>query len=807
MTFIAWVCFPLVFYVVAAGVGLLAERAARLELPDALLAPAGACLSLLVVLGLLSVGGTGAIMGGALAVLALAGLLVGRERLGERLAPGWPAVAALLAFALYMGPVVLSGHWTWLGYNFVNDTGSNLALADHLAQHGTATAVGPESTRLSVINGSLAQGYPLGAHALLAGLEWLVPAPVEAVYQPFIASLAAFAAMALAWLAGSIGVRGAAAAAAGLLAVGANLTYQWAMQGSFKEIAVIAILASAAALTRFLLDARLPVGGVALVGACLAAAMGVFTAGAAGYAAALAAVAVVAIVVERRVHALGAMGRAVVVGPVVLVFAAAPFLADAVDFAREGAAVFANTNADLSKPLTSPAVLGNLARPLPIFQSLGTWLTQDYRYPPGDLSNTLTVAGLLLAGGLILVALARELRGRRLGALLALVPAVVVYFFATPRLEPYADAKLLVILSPMAVFAAAVGAWWVYSRWRGAGIAVAVALGAGVIVSDALAYRNAHIVPVQRMDALRDAAEHGSGRGPWLFPEWEEYAKHFGETAGVNVASESSTPRSVSLREDQIIFNHSFDLDEMRLEYVASWPGIMLRRSPEASRPPADYERTYTNPYYELWEQRSDGPTVLEHLPLQRPGQAAVPPRCQDVRDIAARVEEGERLVAARREMLPTLGPTVPPIFGATRPDRTQWVPLDDPPGAVGTDGHGWIAGRLTVRSGEHAVWVKGGGGRPLAVFVDGRKVGEQRQINTPGQWLPIGQVRLSAGSHEVKLVRPGAGLEPGNGVNGPIGGIALERRADRPLVTVAPEDAAAELCRRPWDWIERVRP
>jgi hypothetical protein len=67
--------------------------------------------------------------------------------------------------------------------------------------------------------------------------------------------------------------------------------------------------------------------------------------------------------------------------------------------------------------------------------------------------------------------------------------------------------------------------------------------------------------------------------------------------------------------------------------------------------------------------------------------------------------------------------------------------------------------------------------------------------------------VRLPAGTHEVELVRPGAGFEPGNGVNGPIGGIALERLAPRPLTTVAPEDAAARLCGRPWDWIERVAP
>ena len=102
--------------------------------------------------------------------------------------------AALLAFALYMGPVVLSGHWTWLGYNFVNDTGTNLAVTEHLARFGTTLETGEPSTRLIIVNDTLVQGYPLGVHGLLAGLEWLVPAPVETVYQPFIATLAAFAA-------------------------------------------------------------------------------------------------------------------------------------------------------------------------------------------------------------------------------------------------------------------------------------------------------------------------------------------------------------------------------------------------------------------------------------------------------------------------------------------------------------------------------------------------------------------------------------------------------------------------------------
>jgi hypothetical protein len=250
----------------------------------------------------------------------------------------------------------------------------------------------------------------------------------------------------------------------------------------------------------------------------------------------------------------------------------------------------------------------------------------------------------------------------------------------------------------------------------------------------------------------------------------------------------------------------------MQLNYVESWPGIMLRRSPENSRPPVNYRLTYRNAYYELWERRSGAPTVLEHLPLQRPGQPAAQPVCGDVRALASRVQPGERLIAARRELLPTVAATIPPPYGATRPTIVprwgQWT--DDPTKdvttspLVATNGQGILAGTLDVPAGSYAVWVKGGGGRPLHVSVDGRAVGVQRQINTPGQWLPFGRVELDAGEHDVRLLRPGAGLEPGNGVNGPIGGIALEPHRSRPFVTVRPAQAE-RLCGQTWDWIERV--
>jgi hypothetical protein len=282
------------------------------------------------------------------------------------------------------------------------------------------------------------------------------------------------------------------------------------------------------------------------------------------------------------------------------------------------------------------------------------------------------------------------------------------------------------------------------------------------------------------------------------------------------VSSESFTPRSIALKKIVPVFNHSFDLDLMQLPYVESWPGIMLRRSPENSRPPVNYRLTYRNAYYELWERRPGAPQVIEHLGLQREGQAATEPACQDVRDLASRMKPGERLIAARRELLPTVAAVTPPPYGATRPTRVpSWPRYNDDPSksitesqTVGTNGKGVLAGRLDVDAGTYAVWLKGGGGRALHVAVDGREVGVQQQINTPGQWLPFGRVELAAGTHELRLSRPNGDLTPGDGVNGPIGGIALERiGAAEPIVDVPRARAAEVLCGHTWDWIERVAP
>ena len=162
-----------------------------------------------------------------------------------------------------------------------------------------------------------------------------------------------------------------------------------------------------------------------------------------------------------------------------------------------------------------------------------------------------------------------------------------------------------------------------------------------------------------------------------------------------------------------------------------------MRRSPAASRPPASYRLAYRNRYYELWLR--DRPVrVRGHLPLQGRDRATAIPSCARVRSLARTARPGDRLVAARPARVARLSPLT-----VARP--RAWRPGQEPAGPEGSVipyGPGSLRGALTA-GGEQRVWIKASGGREVRVLVDNRSVGSVREINTPGQWLEVGRVRL----------------------------------------------------------------
>ena len=167
------------------------------------------------------------------------------------------------------------------------------------------------------VRGYLSNSYPVGSHALLGTLDEVAPGRIAGLYQPYIAVLMASAAIALAQLGRRAGLPVWAAAAAGVAAVGANLLYQYALQGNVKEMAFLMAFVTAAAVGRELIGADRPLRASPAAAICFAAAFNVYSVAAAPYLVALGVVLVAAALWLRErppVKRLAVAGAALLVG-------------------------------------------------------------------------------------------------------------------------------------------------------------------------------------------------------------------------------------------------------------------------------------------------------------------------------------------------------------------------------------------------------------------------------------------------------------------------------------------------------------
>jgi hypothetical protein len=790
-TLAAWIWLPAVAVAIGLGLGFLLERATRHEL-GVLRVAVGLCAAICITLAVLSVDAPGFIAAAAIVAPAVAGLVLARREV-VRLRPGWFTLAWLAAFGLHIAPVVLTGEWTWAGYNFVNDTAQQLLLADWLTDHGVA---GPGANRTSVatefVRAYLDTGYPIGAHALLGTLGELVPAPLPAVYQPCIAVLAASTALGLASIARQVGAPAPVAAGCGALAVGANLFYQYALQGNIKEIAFFMALVTAAAVGAQLIASERPLRAAPAVAVGFAAAFSVYSAAAAPYLLALGAALAAAALWRRDGASLSRLlqaGAALLVAALVL---AAPALSGALTFRDVASGTFSGDE--------GTADLGQLLRPLKLEQAAGVWLTGDYRLPVPPGRELLTAAFCVTIGALFVAGVVWMVRRRQPAGLVLAVATLLSAAFLLPQLSPYADGKVLALASPVVLLGAGIGAWGITRVSRAAAAALAALTAVGVLWSDAFAYHVVKLAPAERLKGLEDIGRQlRDTRGLVMVNEPEEFTKVFRGGARFNSHVEAFTPKQVELRVPQSFFALHFDLDLQVLDYVEQFAAIVKRRAPDASRPPANFRLVYTNDWYEAW-RRERGAEVVEHLPLQAVHRAAIRPRCADVRALARRARERDQLVAAR---MPRLA-----MFDTAKAHRSSgWAPHPTLPGMVVTMTPGTAEGTIEVtRPGRYQTWVAGGRGRDLEVEIDGRSVGAAKGVNNIGQWLPAGEVTVDAGTHEVMLSRAGGNLEPGDGYVGELGPLVLQPvGSETELVRFEPSEAE-RLCGRAWDWIELVR-
>jgi hypothetical protein len=753
--------------VLAFGCGRLIELAAGERLPGPLVLPVG--FTVVILAGeFATLNGATAELAAPLATgLAVAGLLLGPMR---RTRPDfWALGTGAAVFAVFAAPVVLSGEATFAGYIKLDDTATYFAMTDRVMEHGRDLAGLAPSTYEATLATTLAIGYPTGALMPIGIGHQLLGYDLAWIFQPYIAFLAALLALTLYGLLTPLVPSRTLRGGAAFVAAQPAILFGYSLWGGIKELAGAWLFALLGVLVPWTLRPGASARAAVPLAAVCAALVCVLSLPAAAWLVPAAAIAVV-FVVRRPVTSLpvkvGVFAAAVALLAIPAIVAAVDWLPKVSGFRSE-------------------SELANLFGPLSELQAFGIWPVGDFRVRPDDAAPAYVLIALVVALGLCGLWWAWRRRAWELPTYLGIVAvgsgAVVLLS------SPWVSAKAIAMASPAFLAAALAGCAALLGLGRRVEAVVAgVAIAAGVLWSNALAYNEVSLAPRGQLHELETIGRAFAGQGPALLTTYEPYgARHFLRREDPESASELRR-RFVYLRNGSVLDKGaSADIDRFRLDGILDYRTLVLRRGPAASRPPSVYRLVRSGRYYEVWQRpAAGGPTILEHLSLGDARQAAAVPRCSDVLRLARLAERsGGSLVTAVR---PVAIPVVTPSLSGT------------------------VSARVTApEAGRYTAWLAGDWFGSSAVSVDGREIGSKRaELNWPGLYTDLGSIKFAPGPHEVALSYDTDGWHPGSG-GAPFsfGPLTLSREDDRdPTLQVAPSEARSSLCGRRLDWIEAVR-
>ncbi len=800
---VSWVLFPLVLAAVGAGWGVLVERLAGVRV-GVLLVPLGLAAAL-VLASLLTAWST--IAPAAVPVVgvgAVVGLVIGwpsRRRIAK-----WPALAALGALLVYGAPVLLSGSATFAGYVRLDDTATWLAMTDQVFLHGRSLAHLPSSTYSLLLAANVTNGYPLGAFMLLGVGHGLTGIDSAWIFQPYLACCGAAVALGLYALSEPLVESPRLRALVAFLAAQPALLYGYSLWGGIKELTAAFLLVLGIALLARLL-ARRPESPRALLLPAVPAAALIVTlgTGAGAWIVPVLLCVLVAWVARARRSEAGVILRDIGVLGAITVVLALPMWVTLSSLLGAYSGLSSNN-------LPTSETLGNLIQPLSGWQLAGIWPVGDFR--------------VLIAA---VVASWWTVRRRRFGVavyvLVALVGCAIGYLAHS---TPWVLGKALAISSPALLAAALVGGVLLLAWRRSVGVLVLLALGGGVVWSNALAYHDVLLAPRARLAELAHIGGLVAGKGPTFIDDYEVYADRHFLRHGAPVEPAEYRAVTLPLRNGAVLTKSAWaDLDSFAPATLAPYRSIVIARSPAQSRPPSLYSLLWRGRYYELW-QRPARPTsrLLRHVPYgesntlpycgvaqNRPGTEA--PLCSANPAATAPCAQIEHLAATASRDHAELVAYQRPQPIVARGDQTRWpAPWvhDSASRTLWPNTPGTATAQINVYGNQdYELWLGGSFSRGFELSVDGHYVGRVKdELLSIGGYAPIAEVYLTPGIHVFALTYPHSDLTPGSGDNQQtsLAAISLQplSRPRPQLLTVAPTQARS-LCGRSLDWIEIVVP
>jgi len=788
------VAYPLVLGALCVGAGLAVDRAAGGLLPGALTAVAG--LAALIAVAQLStyVPGVAPATPYLLLAVGVAGLALGWQRVREavrgRQRYGWELALPVVVFVVACAPVLFAGRPTFSAYMVLTDSALHMTGADYLIRHGQHYAhLDLVNSYGQYINNYYNRNYPTGADALLGGTSSLLGVPAIWAFQPFNAFMLAVASGPAWLLARHIGLARGWAATAALSAAVPALVYAYDLIGSIKEITALPLILAMGALA---VEARwLRSGPRGAIPFALVVAAGVSALGVAFGAWTVVAVAVLAgvavgdgLLARREIARLAALCG---VGAVVLVVCAWPTWHHASGSVAVAQAVASTPNR------------GNLVSPLRLTQVFGTWLTGNYEVSPAGVGLAITDVLIAVTALAALLGGAHLLRRRQL-ALSGWIALMVLTCFLLTRLGAvWADAKTLVLSSPVVILLAFAGVASLLRAGRRAGaLALALVLAGGIVASDAAQYRHTDLAPTARYDELASIDARFAGRGPTLFTDFDEYALDVLRDLDVGGPDFSYPP--IGLVGIDSGHGGQINLGHGRAAALRGYPLIVTRRDPAAVRPPSAYRLLWQGTYYQVWGRRPGAPAAIARFA----SRGVSPVRCARVHSLArVAASKGAVLVAASPAALVRIDLEAAHVPAAWRLQASWWVMSS--PGTLDTTFR-------VPRAGAWNVWLQGEIMPTVEVRVDGRLAGllggqVGGDLVVPDTAAPL-RIRLRAGLHRLTVSRSGFSLAPGNGGSAILTAIFLTPAGagERQQLHTVPAPRWRELCGHRYLWVEAVR-
>jgi hypothetical protein len=823
----AWVVFPALMLVLCGGAGLLVRRVTGpSSIPPVLILPVGLAL-LVVVAGFFCYAAPLAKLSGpALAVVGVAGLVLGRAEIARLIARGWRAlspwaiVAGFGAWAMVAAPIVLSGKPGFTGYAHIVDISYELDLAVHFAHSGRAIPSTNNSAFQTVMKKYLEAGYPGGGQWTLGSLSNLTPIDLSWLYQPFLAFVSAMSALSIYSLLGRLVHNRPLRALGAIVSALPSVLYAYVLAGGIKELCTSCFLLLVAALLGPVMTRLRPGRALLAVPVGLAATIASFSLTTLPWLGVLCVgtLATVFVLNRDRILALVSCAQMAAIG----------FILSLPTFGAAFKLLPYVTG-------TGPVDLGNLQQPVPAISAAGIWITGDIRFPQHahrGPSEAIAIVALALAACGVVFAIRR----RAWNVLWLGLAAAAALLYVHERFGPWIQFKSYCISSPMVLtlaFAGAGGLIAALARSSRSGavsglarrlaplaalrptarllalLAVLVVAG-GVLAGNALLYHDTSLAPYARLRDLQKIGERFAGQGPTITPDFDEYAEYYlrddEQDSVVNGPALELRPGVNREAEPGGIFH--YDMDEFPVPFLEGYRTIVMRRNPLASRPPSNYKRVYVSSYYEVWQRDQPASTVLAQADFSEKPVARQPKVCAEAKAAARKAGPGASLAY-----------TLPPsgyvqVDGSNMTVSRYFLATG---GTIIANGPGRAVREQPIpAAGVYKFFISGSFGRPVDVYVDGHHVGTAAyQVSYPDQWVLIASRFLSKGVHRIELRRGGASLHAGSGngidgLNRTIGPLVIMPAASvTPAVHTAPLSALPQLCSstQRLRWLEIVRP